>query len=141
MTTTDPNIKRLTALNGYLEFLLSKYPAPEGEDESEDPLILVLICMQKALERRIAKIAPTAEWVRIMRWAVGTANQLLDKIYDEEFEAVADWHPLTTPRNMVQNLCAALMDIGHQLIGDVAEAEEALEAEREHQTKIERQRT
>jgi hypothetical protein len=120
--TIDPNVQKLTALNGYMEFLLSKFPAPE-EDVQEDPLILILVCMQKTLERRINKTLPTVEWVNIMRWSVVEANKLIDVIYEQSYEAVADWNPTATPQNMQQNLCAMLMVTQHELIADVAEAE------------------
>ena len=124
----DPNVQRLAALNGYLEFLLNKFPSPE-QDEQEDPLILILVAFQKTLERRIAKRTPTREWCDVMRWAVIEANNLLDQIYDSEYEHVCDWNPMSTPKNMQQNLAAALMDVQRELIGDVAEGEAYLAEE------------
>jgi hypothetical protein len=126
--TADPNVQRLTALNGYLEFLLNEFPEPEGEDEQEDPLILILVCMQKCLERRITKTLPTVEWVNMMKWAVLKANKILDAIYEQD-ESIADWNPITTPQNMQQNLAAMLMATQHELIADVAEGEEYLAEE------------
>jgi hypothetical protein len=120
--TADPNVTKLTALTGYLEFILSKFPDPE-ENEQEDPLILILVCMQKTLERRIAKRTPTREWCDVMRWAVIEANKLIDAIYEQSYEAVADWNPTTTPQNMEQNLAAMLMVTQHGLLADIAEAE------------------
>src|SRR5258707_6809265 len=105
--TETTNAQKLTALNGYLEFILSKIPEPEG-DESEDPLILVLVCMQKTFERRIAKRTPTREWCDVMRWSVVEANTLLDAIYAQD-QSMSDWNPTTTPQNMQQNLAAWLM--------------------------------
>jgi hypothetical protein len=128
----DQNTQKLTALTGYLEFLLNQFPAPEGEDEQEDPLILVLVCCQKTIERRIAKRVPTIEWANIQKWAVIEAEKLLDKIYDvtgEYYDAVADWNPTTTPQNMQQNLAAMLMAVQHELIGDIGEAETYLAEE------------
>jgi hypothetical protein len=127
MTTIDTNIKRLAPLNAYLEFILSEFPAPEG-DEEEDPLILVLVAMQKTFERRIAKRTPTREWCEIMRWSVIEANKLLDKIYEQD-ESMADWNPVTVPQNMQQNLAAWLMVTQHELLTDIAEGEEYLAEE------------
>jgi hypothetical protein len=123
----DVNVQRLASLTGYLEFILSKFPAPEG-DEQEDPLILILVCMQKTLERRISKTRPTVEWVRIMKWSVIKANKLIDAIYAQD-GSMADWNPMSTPQNMVQNTAAMLMDIQHELIGDVAQGEDYLKNE------------
>jgi hypothetical protein len=127
MPQTETTNRQLVALEGYLEFLLSKFPAPEG-DEQEDPLILILICMQKTLERRISKRTPTLEWVNMMRWSVIEANRLIDAIYQND-ESMADWNPMSTPKNMEQNLCAMLMHTQHELIADVAEGEEYLAEE------------
>jgi hypothetical protein len=123
--TAYPNKQRLACVNEYLEFLLSQYPAPDGEDEQEDPLILILVCCQKTLERRVAKRVPTIEWTNIQKWAVIEAEKMLDKIYDvtgEYYDAVADWNPTTTPQNMQQNLTGMLMAVQHELISDIAEA-------------------
>jgi hypothetical protein len=122
------NRQKLVALEGYLEFVLSKFPAPDGENESEDPLILILVCMQKTLERRIAKRLPTRDWCDVMRWSVIEANKLIDEIYERD-EHIADWNPMTTPTNMQQNLAAMLMHTQHELIGDVAEGEAYLKEE------------
>jgi hypothetical protein len=124
--TADPNVQRLTALTGYLEFILNLCPDPEAEENS---LILVLVAFQKTLERRISKRTPTVEWNNCMRWAVAESNRLLDTIYDVEFDAVDGWNPTTTPQNMVQNLAAVLMTLAHELLADVAEAETYLRDE------------
>jgi len=126
--TADPNVQRLTALNGYLKYILNEFPNPMGE-EQEDPLILILVCMQKTLERRIAKRTPTREWCDVMKWAVVEANKLIDAIYDQSYEFVADWNPTTTPQNMQQNLAAMLMVTQHELIGDIAQGEDYLKVE------------
>jgi hypothetical protein len=123
MTPIDPNVERLSALSGYLEYILNEFPAPEGE-EQEDPLVLTLVCFQKTLERRIKKTVPTPVWVNCMRWSVLEANKLIDEIYDQSYEFVENWNPATElPQNMQQNLAAVLMTLCHELLGDVAEAE------------------
>jgi hypothetical protein len=133
--TADPNdVRKLTALNGYLELLLNEFAAPEGEDEQEDELILILVCMQKSLERRINQTRPTLEWVQCMKWSVVEANKLLDKIYDvsnAHYEFVADWNPTERPKNVQQNLAAWLMVIQHELHTDIAQGEEFLKHELE----------
>src|ERR1700733_5766257 len=126
--TEDQNVRKLTALTGYLEFILNEFPAPDGENESEDPLILILVCMQKSLERRIAKRTPTRDWCDVMKWAVIESNKLIDAIYEQD-DSIADWNPMSTPQNMQQNLCAMLMVTQHELIGDVAEGEAYLKEE------------
>jgi hypothetical protein len=125
--TADPNVQRLTALTGYLEFILNLFSTdPEAEENS---LILVLVAFQKTLERRISKRTPTVEWNNCMRWAVTESNRLLDTIYDVEFDSVDGWNPTTTPQNMVQNLAAVLMTLCHELLADIAEAEDYLRDE------------
>lgn len=114
---------------GYLQYILSLCPDPEPEENS---LILVLVAFQMTLQRRIDKRTPTPEWVNAMRWAVEESNRLLDTIYDVEFDAVDNWNPLTElPSNPQQNLCAVLMTLTHELLGDVGEAETYLRDELE----------
>jgi hypothetical protein len=127
MTPIDPNVQRLAALTGYLRFIINEFP--EGE-EQEDPLVLVLVCFQKTLERRVNKTPPTSVWVNAMRWAVLEANKLLDAIYNHSYEEVENWNPATeTPQNMVQNLAAVLMTLCHELLADIGEAETYLRDE------------
>jgi hypothetical protein len=123
----DPHVDRLAALNGYLGFILSLCPDPNAEENS---LILVFVAFQKTLERRISKRTPTVEWNNAMRWAIAESNRLLDTIYDVEFDAVDGWNPLTeSPSNPQQNLAAVLMTLTHELLADVAEAEDYLKNE------------
>jgi hypothetical protein len=123
----DPNVDRLAALTGYLQYVLSLCPDPEAEENS---LILVLVAFQKTLERRISKRTPTVEWVNCMKWAVAESNRLLDTIYDVEFDAVDNWNPLTeSPSNPQQNLAAVLMTLTHELLGDIGESEDYLRDE------------
>jgi hypothetical protein len=129
MTTIDVNITRLANFNGYLNSILAEFPAPEGENEQEDPLILTLVCFQKTLERRITKRTPTREWCDVMRWAVIEANKTLDHIYDKGYEFVEDWNPTDPPTNQQQALTAVLMLLCHELIGDVAQGEDYLKEE------------
>jgi hypothetical protein len=118
--TVDPNVRKLAALTGYLEFILNEFPEPNFEDDS---LMLALVAFQRTIERRINKRTPTPVWTNTMKWAVLEADKLLDMIYSQSYESVADWNPTTTPQNMVQNLVAILMTLTHELMTDIGEAE------------------
>jgi hypothetical protein len=124
--TIDPNVQRLAALNGYVDFIASLFPNWETE---ENPLVLTLAALRMTLERRIAGRVPTVEWTNAMKWAVTESNRLLDNIYDLEFEHVENWNPMDPPANPQQALAAVLMTLCHELRTDISIAEQYLAEE------------
>jgi hypothetical protein len=81
------------------------------------------------LGRRVSKTPPTLEMVNSMKRAVIEANKTLDQIYDAGYEFVENWNPTDPPTNQQQALTAVLMLLCHELLADVAEAEDYLKNE------------